>query len=479
MKLPNIVKNSSLYTFAQLFQKCAGFFLMPLYTSFLTPADYGTMNIINSVIGFFGILYLLSLHGAASRFHYSKTGDEQKVLWGTILLLVLFNSVALGSICLIFHKWLVDPFTGDISFWKLTFFSLLSSMLSPVYMFYQQWLQIREDGIRYTINLMLNWFLTVVANIITIVCFRWGVFGMIISSFTVSIIFFVYSIFAFLPHIKLQFRKDIAKVSLKYSLPLVPSATSSYLSVMADRLILNKLVSLSAVGLYSIANQFGLIMNTITTSINQAYSPWFMRGVSRNQLDQNKMNIIMETSILLTSVLSFLIVMFSPEVIRLMASEAFHESWRAIIFLVFGFVMNGVYYYFSMPLFYYKPGWIFIISLCRLAANIILNIVLIPRWDFIGAGMAFFASVFVSTLVSLLLERRFSPHIRYKWHKAYIYTFLFLLLSAAVFIIEGSALSYIHTFLLKIAYTVVFVIIVFILYRKRIRFVAEHFFSRN
>ena len=362
MKLPKLVKNSALYTFASFLQRGVGFFLIPVYTRFLTPDDYGIMNIIHSVIGFWGILFLLSLHGAAGRFHYTqKTDEDRKVLWGTILLMVIFNSLVLGTLCLVFHKYLIDPFTGDISFWRLTFFSLLSAMLSPVYTFFQQWLQTREEGVRYTINLLLNWFLTLVANIVTIVFLGWGVFGMIISSFIVSLIFFIYSVIAFLPHVKLQFKRSIAHEAISYSLPLVPHSASGYLSVMADRLVLNKLTSLSQVGLYSMANQFGTIMNTVTMSINQAFSPWFMKRLGNDQLDIKKMNVIMETSIILTSAMSFVMVMFSPEVIRLMATPAFHASWQAIVFLCFGYVMNGVYYFFSMPLFYYKPGWVMII----------------------------------------------------------------------------------------------------------------------
>ena len=55
MTVNKILKNSSLYTFCALLQKGTGFLLLPIYTTYLKPEDYGIMNLITSITGFLSI----------------------------------------------------------------------------------------------------------------------------------------------------------------------------------------------------------------------------------------------------------------------------------------------------------------------------------------------------------------------------------------------------------------------------------------
>lgn len=165
MTVNKILKNSSLYTFCALLQKGTGFLLLPIYTTYLKPEDYGIMNLITSITGFLSILFLVSLHAAAARFHFKYvTSKGQAIVWGTILLMVLFNSAFWGLICIIFHDALLVPLAEGIPFYPLLLLAILGTMLSPLYLFYQQWLQCTQDGLRYTLNLMCNFLLQVFLN---------------------------------------------------------------------------------------------------------------------------------------------------------------------------------------------------------------------------------------------------------------------------------------------------------------------------
>lgn len=288
MTVNKILKNSSLYTFCALLQKGTGFLLLPIYTTYLKPEDYGIMNLITSITGFLSILFLVSLHAAAARFHFKYvTSKGQAIVWGTILLMVLFNSAFWGLICIIFHDALLVPLAEGIPFYPLLLLAILGTMLSPLYLFYQQWLQCTQDGLRYTLNLMCNFLLQVFLNLLMLMVFHQGVLGIIISSFIVSMIFFIYSMISFLPHITLCINKEISVAAFKYSLPLIPHSVSGYLSVMLDRILLNKLIGIQQVGLYGVANQFGNILNLFTSSINQAFTPWLYQKLEKENESSN------------------------------------------------------------------------------------------------------------------------------------------------------------------------------------------------
>lgn len=355
MTVNKILKNSSLYTFCALLQKGTGFLLLPIYTTYLKPEDYGIMNLITSITGFLSILFLVSLHAAAARFHFKYvTSKGQAIVWGTILLMVLFNSAFWGLICIIFHDALLVPLAEGIPFYPLLLLAILGTMLSPLYLFYQQWLQCTQDGLRYTLNLMCNFLLQVFLNLLMLMVFHQGVLGIIISSFIVSMIFFIYSMISFLPHITLCINKEISVAAFKYSLPLIPHSVSGYLSVMLDRILLNKLIGIQQVGLYGVANQFGNILNLFTSSINQAFTPWLYQKLEKENESSNYKSIykFAEISNVLCCFVALVITFFSPEFIRLMTTDEFYSSWQPIVFITFGYVLNGLYFFFSKSLFF-------------------------------------------------------------------------------------------------------------------------------
>lgn len=434
-----IFKNSSIYTFCALLQKGSGFLLLPVYTSYLTPEDYGIMNLITSITGFLSILFLCSLHAAAGRFHFKYDSlKEQSVAWGTILLLVLFNSFFWGGISIIFHNVLIDPFATGVPFYPLVFIALIGTILSPLYLFYQKWLQCKQEGGKYARNLVLNFVLQTILNLILLIFFHKGVTGMILSSFIVSLIFFIYSLIKFIPNVSLHINKPIAKSAIKYSLPLLPHSVSGYSSVMVDRILLNKMVSSYEVGLYSVANQFGNILYVVTSSINQAFNPWLFEILERRPTKSDLLPIytFAEISTIICCFIALTVTILSPELIMLMTQKNFHISWQPIIYISFGYVLNGLYFFYSNSLFLSHTKYVMIISISAAVINFVLNIILIPYWGYCGAGIAFLITQLVSSVISLLLSRRLVPILTFNWGKMYFSCFIFFLLSAIVYIIQ-------------------------------------------
>lgn len=470
MNIPKVIKNSTLYSFASFLQKGIGFFLLPVFTRYLTPEDYGVMNLLSSIVGVLSIMIMFSLHGAAKRFHFSYETEKGKAsVWGTILIMILFSSLFWTVIVIVFHKYLIDPLTGDISFWKLTILSLLATMLNPVYLLYQTWLQTIEDGKKYTVNMLLNFASTTLLNIIVVVCLGWGVWGMLFSNLIVALIFFAYSLYKFLPIISLHFDKRIAKESLGYSIPLLPHNVSGYLSVMLDRVLLNKLATISQLGIYSVSNQFGLILNTITSSFNQAISPWFFRELNKDSVNLKKLRQFTIGSTLLCSIIAFILVFFTPEVIRFVTTEAYSKAWEPIIFISFGYVLNGLYYHFSTPLFYSKPQLVFIVSFSQLIVNVVMNVALIPHYGYMGAGLSFMMTMFASAVFALLMTSKVYPQCKFPWIRLFMITIYFMAMSSLIFIIEGSVVTIINKIALKIGICLINSFIAYILFKQDIQ----------
>ena len=74
MQIPKILQNSAIYTVIMVLQKGISFFLMPLYTAFLSPVDYGILGVVSSISSFLSVFISLGLETAAARFYYKNNG---------------------------------------------------------------------------------------------------------------------------------------------------------------------------------------------------------------------------------------------------------------------------------------------------------------------------------------------------------------------------------------------------------------------
>jgi O-antigen/teichoic acid export membrane protein len=74
-----LVKNSSWYLIGNFTSTFLGVLLLPLYTRFLTPSDYGIIAIAASVTGFLAAFYHLGLLAAYGRFYFEYKDDPEEL----------------------------------------------------------------------------------------------------------------------------------------------------------------------------------------------------------------------------------------------------------------------------------------------------------------------------------------------------------------------------------------------------------------
>lgn len=465
-KLPKLVQNSAIYSVMTILQKGISFFLLPLYTAFLTPADYGVMNIVSTITSLLSLFFLLGLTGAATRFYYQHKDDEQyiKELWGTLLTFVVINSVVLGSVFLLLHKYLIDPLIGNIPFYPYFVLGIATTIVTPLYLFFQNYLQTRQQGGRYGINTLANFLVHTGLIIMFVAGFKMGVLGVLLAQLISAVLFFIYVLIAFVPKVKLGINKAILKPAFKYSLPLVPHLLAGWSTGLIDRLLINGIKNESDTGLYSVGNQFSSITSSLTNAVNMAYVPWFMESYESKRFhDITKAG---NAVVLLYCFVAFLVSMFCPEILKIMVTEKFQGVWTIIPMLSFACVLNGVYFLFVNTLFLQKTKYVFVITITALLFNLGLNLLLIPKYSYIGSAVACFVGYMVKSIVAMLLSRKEVKEINFVPLRLYSFVFLFFALTFVNFLTQDFSL--IMSVLVKLAITGVLFIIFWYKYKSMI-----------
>ncbi len=468
MKIPKIITNSAVYSVTTLLQKGIGFFLLPLYTAFLTPEDYGIVNVVTSVSSFLAVLIMMSLTGAATRFHYRNTDENyRKVLWGTITTIVIISSLGWGAVFFTFHKFLVDPFIGEVEFYPYAVIGLANVIITPLYLLFQASLQARQKAFYYSVNTFSNFLVHIGLAIVFIAVLKLGAVGMLLANVVTSLLFFIYVLIAYIPQIKMGIDKTIAKQAFGYSLPLVPHHISIWSAGTIDRLFLNNIKGTSVTGVYSVGQQFGSVVGTIAHSVNQAFVPWFFQMIEKGKTGFRKIEKMGLFAVICYCMIAFAISLFSPEVLRVMVSEGFRDAWQVIPFLCFAFVFHGLYFFFINILFIKDTGWVFTVTMSSMVVDILFNILLIPIWGFYGSAIACFMTYLSRSIFAMILSLRKNKEIRYNYLMMYLTPLLFLALSYVNVILIK--LPILYAFLIKVSFCSLLGGVFYLFFKNQIR----------
>jgi O-antigen/teichoic acid export membrane protein len=478
MSTEKFLKNSGIYVIVSILQKAMMFFLLPLYTSYLSPDDYGILNVITSITSLLSMFFLLSLNGAAIRFHYNNVHNELKIkkIWGTLCTFVVINSLVLGSVFILSHKYLLEPFAKGIDFYPYLFLGILTTIVTPLYLFFQTYLQTIQNGIRFGVNIMFNFLLNVGLVILFVVGFEKGVLGVLWANLITAVVFFIYAIFAFFRKLDAGLKKEVLHPAFRYSLPLLPHSVFSWIMSMIDRVFLNNLKGKTETGLYSVGYQFGNIVGILTTAVNQAYVPWFFEQEKQGEQGRARIVKIAETLTVIYCFIALVISLFSPEILRIMVTEKYRMAWKYIPFISFAYVFRGLYYFYVSVLFLKETKWVPIITFSAASIGLLLNIFLIPVLGGIGAGISSIISLFICSIISLLLSQKADHSIKFKWVRMYFFTGLFFLLAITLFIVPDN-FDYLYAFLIKIFFITALFTGCCYLYRKNVIFIREIVFK--
>lgn len=430
-----LLKNIGVYTFGSILQKAAEFLLIPIFTRYLTPKDYGVTGILLSYIGVILPFLIIGLQGYITFIYYQFEKDKEKLktIIFSIFLFQLFIS-ALVTILFILaggRIWAVVT-NGEISFNPFAIITILICFFESINAIPMALYQIQHKAMKY-MRLQLGIFsLNVVFSILLVVIFRLGAQGKMLSTLLPYAIIGLYnavSIFISFFSIKIDFQ-HIFK-GLSYGIPLIPHSLSGWALTAADRMILVNFVSLESIGLYNFGYSVGTAMNVIVNAINLAWMPHYFQ-VMNKQKDPNS-TIIKELSqyIIAIGAVCLVGILFNYEVIYYLLPKAYRGATIYIGPILLGYFFVGLNKFAIAPLFFYKKtSLVPLITGASAITNIGLNFLLIPIYGPIASAWVTTFSYLLVCVISFFVGNKLQ-HANYPFVK-YGMFILFLIISAVL-----------------------------------------------
>lgn len=385
------------------------FILLPVYARFLSPEDFGIVAIINVVRSMLVMVMSFGLNNAVMRFYYQSSTDRaRKELLGVIWAFLLFVP-AVGSL-------LIDTFAGQhlatiimqvefdpyIRFTVWIVYLQTAFFLFPLAIF-----RAKDEAKKYVTFNVIFFVLTSSLTVLFIGVSQAGARGVILARLISSIIFCLAGAIVLVKETHINFRIKLLSGPLRYSLPLIPHVFGFWVLNMSDRIILDKYVPIAEIGVYSIGYQFGIVYRTVVTSINSGLMSLFSRASNQ---DDNRAIIPKITTyyILIITTLALVTLSISNLFVDIFLPQSYQYATEYIPFIVLGYYAMGLYYV-PMNVISLTVGRtkaIPVITLLVSGSNILLNLLLIPKFGTIAAAINTAISFTLLALVMQLYSQR-------------------------------------------------------------------------
>lgn len=409
-KLKSLFLSSSIYTLGSLLSRALFLISMPIMTRYLVPAEYGTLSVINVVTGIMMTCYSLGTTSFAMRYYYEFDAEkERKRLLGTIFTCIISYTFFVSVLISIFGDFFFQRFFDDIPFSPYMLLGIWICFVGMFEILPDALFRIRDEAVLFISIKFVKSALGITLAIVSVVIFKRGAEGPLGASLIVGIFFAIYYMYYLRDKIELNLSIPIIKKCLKFSLPVLFLLLGRGLLDSSDRLILQHFVDLSVVAFYSVGSTLGSVLVMLASSINTAWTPFFYATAKEESSINAKWIFSYVASYVGTIIIFFglCVIIFRHEIIYILAPPSYYPVIEIIPFIMTGAVLNALFFIPVRGIFQEKKTvYLPVMVLIGLIVNIVLNFVLIPMFQMLGAALATAAASFVMLAMCFIVSQK-------------------------------------------------------------------------
>jgi len=426
-----IVRNSIIYSTAAVVTKLGSFLLLPVWTAYLSPAEYGVIGTMSAYIAMCTPLLLLGIPNAAIRQYVDYIDDEKN--WGAYvgsnLIVLMLVSLPIYMLVVLFGEGAWSKMTsGDISFYPYVPLAGYIVILSMLLRYVQATMQARQKAHQEVMVTFTLFVLTSIIGLTAVIRFSVGPIGYFIGfAISATMVTILLVLFIGKTWITSSLSIDYAKKALKYGLPLVPLAISAWVMHFSDRILVESVTGLAQAGIYNVSSNGALIMLFIVMSTNKAWTPQYFL-LMKNEVPGTKMATVVSACVVLYSIMAIGLIVVGVPVLVKMLPLAYSGLVQLLPPIVLGYVMFGLYHLSVKPLLYLnQTGKMSLMMVVGAGMNICLNLYYIPKYGAVAAAWTTLAS-YSSMLVMAMIVTRGKHKVNYPFLK-YVVMLLLVFLS--------------------------------------------------
>jgi len=409
LSLKVLLSHSINYGLGSVLPQLIGFLLIPLYTRYLTPSDYGILEMVTTLTVFLTPLMKMGIPGAVTRFYYEYYKDSALLrnFVTTINRLLNIGAIVLSSFALILLYILGPYLFKGIEFWPFMVLAIIMAGLSANSQLQKKLIQNRLQS---RLNLILQVVfsgLNIGLTLLLVVVYGMGALGSILASTIVTIIFYIQALFYLRDDLKGKYDREMAKEAYQYGVGILPHHMANSSGPLITKTLLLTMGSLAILGVYSIALRFVSPLILVCTSLNTVLVPMYNKA---RKEEDNEALIKLVRQVLFVSFVAFLVFnLFIPPIMKAVLPVEYHEAIPMLPILTLAFVGRTIYHISLVEIFYEKKTrFISIITISGLLCNILICILFVSDFGVYALCWAYAISFMIWAIFAYLYKRKVS-----------------------------------------------------------------------
>jgi len=408
------------YGTGHILSRLVTFLLLPLYTNIFDAAEYGVISLAYTFMGFMGVILHYGLDAALlKRYVQADQAERPRYLttaYCSFLITSLLSALSITALSIPLAPVLLGgPYAR--------FLVLIAGILlfDILWSIPQLLLRAEQKPLVFITFNLVNVLGTLTLNILLVVYLKMGVGGVLWSNLIMSGLLFLVTLPIVLRRARWS-RVSLAawKQLMRFGLPFLPSGIFAMLMELVDRYLLKSMTDMATVGLYSAGYKLGMLMLLVVMGFNMAWQPFFLREGPTTGATSLFARI---TTYVLAGLgfLWILLLVWVNDIVRLQVGPVtvygseFWTSTAVVPWVALGYVFHGAYLLQLPGVFQLeKSSWVAITRGVGAGVNIVLNLLLIPRYQALGAAYATCLSFLVMAVFLFMVNRKLYT-IGYEW----------------------------------------------------------------
>jgi O-antigen/teichoic acid export membrane protein len=408
-----LARHSTVFGLGNLANQIVSFLLLPIYTRFLTPHDYGIKELVGLTTDVMGVLLAMTIASAVQRFYfeYEETADRNEVISTAIIMIGGAGLIAIS--CLFFTTGTMARYIlNDIRlayFFQISFVSMLFQSVNGVGLDYLRANQKSTAFVALSFGKMV---VGISLNIIFICFMGLGVLGILLTTLITTLLLFAVLIVPLLQKTGARFSWKKLREMVRFGLPLTVSQLGAFIVHLSDRFFIKAYWSVAAAGLYSLGYRFGTLPGTfISVPFNQTWLPRRFE-MFKAENSERVFGKIFTYYLALLIFCGLGVAVLTKDVLMIMADRAFWSAYKIVPIIILANIIYNLSPHLSMGLLISKnTKYLAMIDGSNGALVLFLNLVLIRAYGAYGAAVAtLIAFVYKISLIYYFSSKYYEIH---------------------------------------------------------------------
>jgi O-antigen/teichoic acid export membrane protein len=410
-EIRKLLKHASIYGAGNVLGKVVGFFMIPFYTHYLTPADYGSLELLDLSLTLATLVLTMWLNASVVRQYndFTESKDRNQAV-GTVLIFAFFIGLIVAAFGIQFSHPLSSLILRTPDLHSYVSIEALAFLVSSVNVVCLSYLRARQRSSLVVTTGLINLFLSLLFNIYFVAVRHSGVIGVLYSGLISSAVVTIPLAIQTIRQVNLSFSYSKLRGIVAFGAPLIITSVATFTVNFSDRFFLRHFATISTVGVYALGYKFGFMLSLLVVQPFDMIWQARLYEIAKQEKSGEMFSRLFEYYCFLLVTVALALAICIKELLSVIAPGDFRTAYRVVPIVALAYVFQGTNRFVLAGAYIAKrTASLGPAGVLSAGANIGLNLLLIPHYGMVGAAWATAVSFFIMSALSFTASQRAYP----------------------------------------------------------------------